>query len=588
MSRFGEGCSLSRAPTMSLPVPSSSASPSPVAQAPRLLAATPAHVAAACVLGLIAFVYSLFPLYHTDVWGHLRYAAEIVAQKQLPTREPFCDFADKDSPLVHFAWLSQLLMLGCFRLGEHLAGGERLHQLAGGVAGLRTLTLVLVLLFSWQLLAAYARVGRSLALGVVGLVLYSLPTPLDVLRPQLFGMVLFAFLLARLSADEWRWREVLLALAALVLWVNLHGSFVVGLGLLGVFLAGRFLSLCRTSGRWTFAAPWQDATFRRLALTLLGGVVLTALVNPHGVSLYLAVVRFSAHPVTRQFDEFQPLSTSLRPGALYFYVASMVVVLGSWLVARWRPTPTQVLMVLVFGLAPITQMRLAQWWVPLVLWLVLPAWAALARRRDWEWVTSPAAPRPRNAFLIGLIVLLVLPLTTPVQSLVRGPTPLSQVPISPVTAVTPWRLAEQLDGGAKANKALATSLERDYPQGQFRGRIFASETLGDYLLWRLPQHPVVVYAHSHVLGIDHWNDVMRVKRGDPGWDDCLDRWGVNLVVVETATHSHLREAIRKDSRWVVVVDDVADPSASRLPSNWLFVAIRKQPLLGSKDVKSER
>jgi hypothetical protein len=560
-----------------LPDPASqtqNSAPAPIGL--RTLAVRPAHVAAAAVLGLIAAFYSLSPLWHSDVWGHLAYAAAIARDGRLPRTEPFCDFADKQTPLVHFAWLGELLMLACFRLGEWLAGGDELRRLAGGVAGLRTLTVVAALLFCWQLLTAYARASRSLALAVAGLAAYSLlaPTALGVLRPQVFGMILFAFLLARLSAGEWGWRDVALTLAAFVLWVNLHGSFVVGLGLLGIFLLGRVLSLSRAAGRWALAAPWRDGSVRRLALTVAAGAVLTAVANPHGPVLFLAVSRFASHPVTRQFDEFRPLDLELGPGALYLYLASVAILLGSWLLARWRPTPTQLLIVLVFGLTPIGQRRLLMWWMPLLPWLVVPAWAELARRRGWAWATEPGTPHPRHAFLVGLIVLMALPWTPPARALVGGPAPLPQS----VTPVTPWRLARQLDGGEADYPRLASALQQHYPEGRFRGRIFASETLGDFLVWQAPQYPLVVYSHSHVLTIDFWDDVMRVKRGDPGWDECLDRWGVNLIVVEAATHPHLREAVRKDPRWSVVADDLSDPNASRVPGNWLFIAIRKQPL----------
>src|SRR5262245_11071771 len=63
------------------------------------------HVAAAALLGLIFVLFSYVPLWHTDVWGHLKFGRWIVEHGRLPEREPFHGLADPHAPALHAYWL---------------------------------------------------------------------------------------------------------------------------------------------------------------------------------------------------------------------------------------------------------------------------------------------------------------------------------------------------------------------------------------------------------------------------------------------------------------------------------------------------
>ncbi len=68
--------------------------------------------------------------------------------------------------------------------------------------------------------------------------------------------------------------------------------------------------------------------------------------------------------------------------------------------------------------------------------------------------------------------------------------------------------------------------------------IFASETLGDYLLWDLGRHPqeppwrLCCYTHVHLFPKEHWDRCMKVKNADRGWQGALDEMGADFLVLE--------------------------------------------------------
>src|SRR5687768_1284098 len=47
------------------------------------------HVIAVVILGVLFLFLNFVPLWHTDVWGHLRFGRWIVEHQQLPEGNPF-------------------------------------------------------------------------------------------------------------------------------------------------------------------------------------------------------------------------------------------------------------------------------------------------------------------------------------------------------------------------------------------------------------------------------------------------------------------------------------------------------------------
>jgi hypothetical protein len=536
---------------------------------------TGSQLVATALLCLVGFLYALAPLSHTDVWAHLRFGQWMMDHGSSPEREPFCELSDPEIQLINFPWLAQLTSLGAFRLGEYLAGGDEVRRFAGGVAGLRSLSFLLAALASIFFLAAYARASGSILVGAMGLLAYNLLAPggLGVLRPQLFGVALFALYLWAL-AGPMSWRPLLVLALAMAAWANLHGSFVMGLALIGAHLGGRLLEAARPEGRSNLSDALADPQARWLLVTL-AACSASALANPYGPMLYLHVLTFGRNPTVRTFDEFQPLSFTLGPAAMWLFVASWLLLLGSWALARKGPTPTALLLVLLFGVFPAAQRRMLVWWLPLVPFLAAPAWAALLDR----WRGTSLSPETRSPALTGAAALAVLCLvlvSPPVSSLARGPAPLSTA----LVRGTPWELALILDGvnvpGERARK-LREGIVTAFKGKPFHGKIFATEAAAEVLVWRgpIPSH-VVVYTHIHLFNMTHWTACMKVKAGEKGWDVQLDRWKVNLIVAEPSSALPLCQLVSRHPDWRVLDGRLDELSSTG--QGPIFIAVRKKPL----------
>lgn len=539
------------------------------------------HLLALALLGAIFLFFNSLPLWHTDVWGHLKFGQWIVQHGRLPECEPFCPFADPEPTSLHYAWLSQSVLYVIFHGGELLAGGDAARQLEGGVEMLRIAHALVALLRGAVLLLAFRRLTGSLPLACGGFVVMMLLSAghFSVLRPQVFAELLFAFLLLSLSRPLLS-RTALVALPILMtLWANLHGSYLVGLAVLTAWLVGRVVEMGHQGLRFCPRRAWADGQVRRLLLALVLSVAAMSVFNPHGPGLFQQTLALAHHPNIATMEEWKPLDFSARWGGHWAYLAALgLLVAIQFLSPRWF-TPAQWLVLFGIGVPACMQQRVMVWWVTLVPWLALPLWSATGSLLRWPWLHWQSVPSFRKTLLAGMLVLLVVLWSIPAGWLLSGrPHPLEKS----IGTGTPWQLAAQLQAPADAPvpwlPSLAWELRQHYPDGRFRGGLFASESLGDYLLWALPpEMPVAVYTHVHLFTPEYWNDCLKVRSGLSGWNDILDKQRVNLIVVESEMHPQLRVAIRRDPAWKIILDEKGDP-AKRDERCRLLIALRTEPL----------
>lgn len=533
---------------------------------------TTGGVVAVAVLGLASLLLSFGPLWHTDFWAHLRYGEWIAAERALPDREPLNPFTDKSRQMFDAQWLTQVGYHGLFRLGESLAGGDAGRRFEGGVELIRAAHLLAAVAFLGLIGLACRRASDSVpwaTLGVLGTLALML-SPLAVQRPQTFALPCFATLLCGLSRPQLTRRAVVWVPLLMVLWANLHGSFVVGFGLLGACLLGRAIELPRADG--ALRAVWRDTAVRRLLAALVAAVAAVAVLNPDGPRLYLDVVRFGGHPNLQTVAEWLPLDFSQRQGGHWAYLMTAVLLAVTQVVSPRPFSPFQLILVLTLGVWPLFQQRAMAWWVPVVPWLVAPHWVAAADR--WGLAATGGPPDfRRTVFATVLAVLAVV--ASPASSWVKEGRP--RPAQAAVHRGTPVAVAAALQGETPAEADRVKELTRvvhEWHGGRYTGRVFASEVQGDFLLRALPADtPVMMFNHAQLFPVAYWRDCLNAKAGGPGWWEFLDRYRVGVVVVEVDLNAKLCTELREHSDWVVVVDERQDRALD--PFTRLFVAVRK-------------
>lgn len=516
------------------------------------------HVAAVGLLAAAFVLLCYVPLWYTDIWGHLKFGQWIAEHRALPASEPFTPFADPESAGVRQSWASQLLFYLIFSAGAALAGGDHLRELAGGAQALRLFLAILVVARGSALYFAFVRVSGSTRCAAAGLVLWIVASigNIGVLRPQVLGELAFAVTLLALSRPLLS-RPALIGLPIMfAVWANLHGSFLTGLVLLGAALLGRALVVIRTAPVSRWRATWSDGQCRRLALLMPLAILAIACLNPSGPAIYADALAVAAHPNVRAMDEWKPLSFHLATGWHLLYLLLVIALALTQLSSRrWFALDTLIFLAL-FGLPPLLHQRMMIWWVMIGPWLAVRYWPACRL----PWSIPASTPTFRKTLLAGALVFMAACWSIPTQWYLAGePGKLERI----LYAATPWQLAEALRDPAASTTPLAQYLRTHYPHGQLDGAIFASETLGDFLLWELPAGtPIFIYTHVHLFTPAHWRECAEIRAALPNWSAILDRHRINLVAVEPERNRDLCQLLREAKGWRVVEDDE------------LFVAVR--------------
>jgi hypothetical protein len=230
---------------------------------------------ASLLVGATFFVGRRFVV-DPDLWWHIKVGEGILSTHRWPVTDTF-SFTVSGQPWLAYEWLGDVALAGVWRLG-----------------GYRGLDALLIALASAIMLALYSlatlRSGNSKAGFVAAVALLILASVSFSLRPQMLGYLFLILTLIVLERfRQGKPRALWLLPILMLLWVNAHGSWIIGLGAIFVYWI---------SGIVTFRAgnlearAWTATERRSIALAFLGCVAALPL-TPYGVRLAASPIEFA-------------------------------------------------------------------------------------------------------------------------------------------------------------------------------------------------------------------------------------------------------------------------------------------------------
>jgi hypothetical protein len=444
------------------------------------------------VLGAIAVMELAQVPSAVDLAYHLKVGELIVAERAVP-RTDVLAWTTAGQPWLDQNWGAQVALYGIWRLG----GFPLLAVASVGCA-----------VAAWALVVAACRRRTANLRLIAGAVLagYLAASASFSPRPQMFSLVLFAAELYLLEVARARPRAALAIPLLMVVWANLHGGFVVGVGLLAIEVA---------------AASWRRDR-RGVARYLLVTVASVAalLVNPWGVRVLGYALSFPGNPtVTGIVAEWGPATLRQPAGALILAAIGVLVVALARAPAPERAPEQLLRMVLLAGLA-LWAVRAGAWFG-----LALPVALCALARQD--------APRPGAAdrgvpVLSGLVLVLLAVLLVVASPPLRGALPGSRPEL-------------------RAAPAAAAAWLAANPQP---GRMFNYQPWGSYLELRLgPAVQVGFDSRIELPPADRWARYQAVITGRWETERQLDQWGVDHVVTSRRGTPALVELLEASGRW---------------------------------------
>jgi hypothetical protein len=377
------------------------------------------------VVGAFAIVLVLALRHDLVVDGWLALAAgRWIAQHGLPSHDTL-DVWTHGRRWTDQQWLAQLTFYGLWRLG-----GIKLALLVHALVVTSGITIAA--------LTARARGATARSVTWVAIpVLFAYYQVASVMRPQTFAFPLFAAVLWLALADSARpSRRVFWALPLLVLWANLHGSVILGAGIVSLAGLVHMIEERRPSGRNValLLAPWA-----------------CVFASPYALHLPAYYEKILVGGNFKEFvTEWAPTTLTAKTAAVYVLVLAGLWILGR--AGRRAPLYDQIVFVVASLLAFDAVRNTA--WIGLVALAVLPPLV--------DAITGPVADPPRRLNrILGITIL---------ATVVIAVVGVAAKPTSWFTRGFPPAAAQAAANAAGPN-----------------GRVFATSDVGDWLFWTQPQ-----------------------------------------------------------------------------------------------------
>lgn len=445
---------------------------------------------------------SLAPLREGDLWWHLRLGEAIATTRNLPTVDQWT-VAGADRPFnAAHSWLGDLTLYGLEAKGG-LAALVMLQAMTG------TLTVALL-----QCLCSILRADARGA-AMLSIVSFLSLFPFSTARPQIFSWLLFAcfeVILIVTASGRLRWLVMLPVL--MIVWVNLHGAWVMGLGLFGIY--GLWWVWTGLSGQRSLHSLWPHA------LTGLG-VLLATFLNPEGIGSYAYLLVMGRSPISQKLvSEWQP--PSLGQSFTWPFWGLLLVSGVLLLTNRTRRIDAPMLAAACFVVLALRFMRM----IPFAVITLVPVLAPRVPKRSEMTETSGAV----NASFMGVLTVLAV-LTTPYVRLAAG-LPLGSL----IDTYFPVAACE--------------ALARPEHHG---GRVFTLAEWGGYVEWRLwPDVQPFVDGRVELPTVAAWEDYFALSAGRPGWQELVRSYGVTHMLLSRQRQGLLIELARSDG-WKSLYED---------------------------------
>jgi hypothetical protein len=437
-----------------------------------------------------------------DLWWHLQTGQDIVLAKAIPHVDLY-SFTKAGSEWVTHEWLSEVLIYGIYR-----------------VAGWGGLVCIFSGFITAALFIAYRRcVGQPYVAALAVLLAAASSSPLFGIRPQMITFLFASIYVALLSryARQGRSRPLWWMAPMMLLWVNFHAGYAIGLGLIGLYMISVALD-----GKSKLVGP--------LTLVLLACAAAVPL-NPNGWRMFSYPFQTLTSPsMARYIQEWG--SPDFHKVMFLPLAALLFMLLSALALSPKRPRAGELFLLFVTGFGALRSAR----HIPIFTLIAAPVlakhvWDLMLSRRWERWLTKPELPATGAALLLNSVFLL-------------APATLGVVRV--------WHfVAHQRVYEAKHYPVAAV----DFLSAQhLPGPIYNSYGWGGYLIKRLyPNYRVYIDGRADVYGDDFMTETMRTYEGHTGWRAPLDRLAVHTVLI--SPDAALASLLRSDGQWEKVYED---------------------------------
>ncbi len=440
------------------------------------------------LVGLTILVYASDRLINSDgdMPRHLRVGEIIIADRTLPIIDELSHTKHGESFLA-FEWGSEVLYAFAYRL----AGLPGVVAFAGLIIGATYATVALLM----------HRKGvhpilmvLALGAGVTIAMVHWLP------RPHLISALGAAIVLGILERE--RPTRPWIMLPVFMVWANLHGAFLWGLALIGLYAFGSGLEWL-TTGR---SEEWLSHTIHRFQMLLFA--VLGSLINPFGIDLHTHVITYlnETYILSITADFSSPNFQETGPQIL---LAIVLLMFTAFALLRTRPSFPQLLVIIATVAFAMHAIR------------NFPLFAVTA---------IPLFVIHIDSFLRRLLSRIGI-VHRPVTPHLSAPGLWSIVGIATIFWIAANGTERLPITQAFSNDVFPVAAVQHARENNLQGTMFNEFVWGGYIIHAWPEQLVFIDAQTAFYGEALTREYIQTITLQSGWRDTLDRREIDVVIM---------------------------------------------------------
>lgn len=347
-------------------------------------------------------------------------------------------------------------------------------------------------------------------------------------RPHIFSQIFFVVWYFILNSYQYRDKRYLYLLPLMMLlWVNLHGGFIAGFILLGVYLVGNIVQSFHSDAEKRNSSRKRTVTLASITVLCL----LASLINPYGYHILL----FPFNLVSNRYlmdhvSEF--ISPNFHEIMPFKYLLLLMIALFA--VSRERLDTIELLLILIFTNMALYSAR----HIPLFSIIAMPI---ILRRGE-------AILKGRNGVFSDFLKARSEAISSVDKTATGYVWPIVGVLI--VIYFAAYGGVEYKFDPKKKPVAAVEFLKREH----IRGNMFNNDEFGDYIIYAAwPDYRVFFDGRSDMYGTEKLKEYFKVTQIGQGWEKVLEKYDINWIIFDS--NSMLSRVLIENKKWRLIYSD---------------------------------
>ncbi|MEM7802485.1 MAG: hypothetical protein AAF633_25045 [Chloroflexota bacterium] len=427
-----------------------------------------------------------------DLWWHLQ-TGQYILDEGIPYQDPGFSFTADGYKWVTHEWLSQVFMIG---VNNWLGGLTGLSMVFAGI-----ITLTYGLLY-------YSSDGRPYIAGLVTLWGVLAAAPAFNVRPQMFNILFGAviiFIVEGVKKRGWSPHLQWLIVPLIGLWANMHGGYILGIVIVGVYVVGEAAQLYFQGGHE------EGLSYPAIGILAGSGALgfLAAALNPNTYEIWIYAFETLTSDAMREIiAEWK--SPNFHFWLFWFFGFMMFATWGVMIYSKRPVLWTDTLFVVGTSFAALQSGRNISLFVMVAIPIMSRHLVGIFQDREFgKRINSPEPYTPNNIRLLNIFV------------------SIGMMGFVLYYAINALAITDEI-------------LREDYPveavryiqaEGIDEARFYNDYEWGGYLIRE--GMAVFVDGRADVYGDELLYDYLTIARRQPEWREPLDRFDVEYVLTRS-------------------------------------------------------